>query len=142
MGVLKDFDCKAVKKDRAVEGNHPWSLIQPGLAYCGLCRTNNCPAFKHVVVANRGRGDHLVNDDIISGAVRCPSCATPFQLEFIALYQCKAVVTLHAQVEETASYEASGDDLIKLGTRAGQGPVFEGALLSIKVVKERECVVS
>ena len=142
MGVLKDFDCKTVKKSQVVEGKHKWALINSGLSYCGFCKNNRCEAFNHNVVCNRGHGDHLVNDDLMTGAVRCPACNTQFQLEYVALFNCKATATLHTQQEEVTEYEAKGDEIVKLGTRAGNAPVFEGALLSIKTVKEKECIIS
>jgi uncharacterized protein (UPF0212 family) len=141
MGVLKDFDCSKVDKEQAVDGGDcDYNIIKPGMSYCGFCTKNVCRAFRKNIVVNRGKGNHLVNDDVMSGVLKCPACATPFELKYVALYQCKATMTVHLQQEETTAFVAEKNEIVKLGSKVGAN-VFEGGLLTIDVKVDKECVV-
>ena len=140
MGVLKDFDCSKVKRDQAVEGDSEFTLIRPGMSYCGFCPNRQCRVGNTNVVLNRGPGNHLVNDDIVSGVIRCPACHSPFELQYIALFQCSATVTAHLAQEEKSTFKAEGNEIVKLGARAG-APVFQNGLLTVDVKIARDCAV-
>ena len=140
MGVLKDFDCSKVAKEQATLGEGDYNIIKPGMSYCGFCTKHDCRAFRKNVVVNRGKGNHLVNDDIISGLLKCPACATAFELSYVALYQCKATVTVHLQQEEKSEFVAEKSEIVKLGSKVGAN-VFEGGLLTIDVKTSTDCVV-
>lgn len=143
MGVLKDFDCSKVNRDTTVEGTTAWRIIRPGLAYCGYCRNRTCPAGNQNVVCNRGPGIHVVNDDLVSGVVKCPSCSSPVEMEYISIFQCTAVVTILSQEEQRTELKATGEEIVKIGRRAGL-PMFDNSLMTIeaKASRSRDCVVS
>jgi hypothetical protein len=142
MGVLKDFDCSKVSKDQAIEGKDDFCTIQRGLSYCGHCPNSKCRAFRKLVVLNRGPGHHLVNDDIVSGIVRCPACQSPFEMKFLGLYQCKAVVTVHLREEQKTTFEAKGSEIVKLGCRNEGSAMFENGLLSVEAKLDSGCCIS
>lgn len=141
MGILKDFDCSTIQKDQAVDGVHKYNIIEPGLSYCGCCRNKSCEAFRKLVVCNRGAGTHVVNDDLVSGIVKCPLCQSAVEMDYVALYRCSATVTVLSQNEETMVLRARGSEIVKLGKRVG-GPVFESALLTVDAKVDRECAAS
>jgi hypothetical protein len=145
MGVLKNFDTSTVRRELATTGDTDYNVVTPGLSYCGYCAHPHCRARTHLVVVNRGIGDHLVNDDIMSEVIKCPVCAKAVALEHISLYQCKATVTIHSHAEETSNFEATGSEIVKLGVQKEvvQQQLAE-ALMSVKckpLKKKEDCVV-
>jgi hypothetical protein len=130
MGILKDFDCSRVAREKTVEGTSDYNLVRPGMAYDGVCRKAGCRANGHMVVCNRGTGNHLVNDDITMNRIVCPICSMPFEMREIILYQCRADVTVHAREEQTSTLVAQGDEIVKIGSRVG-APIFESCLVTI-----------
>ena len=143
MGVLKDFDCTKIRRDQAVEvGNEKHNIIRPGLSYLGICRQHGCPALGCSVVCNRGHGDHLVNDDIMTEVVKCPLCQKPFVLETIALFQCTGAITAHHQQEESTAVEAKGMEIVKFGARNSAKFNVQGVLISVKTKSLSSCSIS
>lgn len=141
MGALKDLDLSRVNKEKTVAGSSPYNTIRPGMAYAGICKTPSCIGSGQLVLNNRGHGSHLVNDDLMMGAVRCPCCNAPFELEFIALFECTAVITHHRAQEEHQTLIAKGDDLIKLGCKANAFTAVENGLLTIESKSNDKCSI-
>ena len=140
MGILKNFDAGSVKKDKVVTSSCPWTTISPGLAYCGFCKNAGCRAHNSNVVMNRGKGLHVVNDDIAGGVLRCPACRSPIELAYLALFACKATVTVMRHAEEKAQFEAKGDEIVKIA--AAGGTQMEEALVTVDAkVAGDGCVV-
>eukprot|EP00755_Sulcionema_specki_P025758 Sspe_Gene.84031::Locus_55162_Transcript_1_1_Confidence_1.000_Length_616::g.84031::m.84031 len=131
MGVLKDFDCSKVQHSKTVEGTTDYNIINPGVSYSGFCGNDKCVAYKKGVVCNRGYGSHLVNDDIMSGQVKCPKCSMEFPMRHVCLYRCKATVTILDHEEQQESYVVKGDDIVKLGSKKDE-KINPHALMSIE----------
>jgi hypothetical protein len=143
MGVLKDFDVSKLRRETAVIGNEPHNVVIPGLNYMGFCHTPNCTVRNKCVVAQRGAGQFIINDDIVSGRTACPMCRQQFDLEALVLYQCKAKATLLRHVEETSEYSTSGQELLVIGAKKTAGnataplPLQSDALLTFTVSTQR-----
>lgn len=119
MGLLKQFDTSVRRRDTVVEGNTPYNIIQPGLSYSGVCRNPKCsPAKGKTVICNRGFGNFLVNDDISLNTIICPMCSSPFELESIGLFQCRAECIIHAHQEQRELFVAKGLEIVKIGKKA------------------------
>lgn len=129
MGVLKDFNTSKVSHSKAVDGVSKYSVVQPGMAYRGSCRSRGCPGNGHLVICNRGLGNHLINDDIVSEIPKCPCCKAVFVVEDVLLFQCKATVRVHAQTEEISSLVARGDDIVVIGQRTKDEALFSNQRL-------------
>jgi hypothetical protein len=92
------------------------------------------------VVANRGHGSHLVNDDVAAGNITCPICATVFPMEHICIYQCDAKMTTHDHQEETHQFFARGREIVKIGSRDAAMP--DGVVVTIETKDVRSsCAV-
>ncbi|CUG88745.1 Hypothetical protein, putative [Bodo saltans] len=129
MGVLKDFNTSTVSHSKAVSGVSKFSIVQPGMAYRGTCRTRGCEGHGHSVICNRGHGNHLINDDIVNDIPKCPCCQAVFTVEDVLLFMCNAKVTVHTQTEEVSSLMARGDDIVVLGQRTKNEALFSNQRL-------------
>ena len=143
MGVLKDFNTSKVSHTKAVDGKNKFSMIQPGVAYRGTCLTRGCEAYQKSTVCNRGMGNHLVNDDIVSDVPRCPSCSATFVVQDILLFQCRATITVHDQTEERTQMIARDDDVVLIGQRTTQQDFFSSQrLVTVEAIgHQKGCTV-
>lgn len=146
MGVLKDFDCARLERTTVTAARTEHNVIRPGLAYIGTCTsTTNCTARGQQVVCNKGHGSHLVNDDIITGTVRCPSCNAPFEMQKVAIYQAKAVFELHGHTSVRDEVTVVGEEVLLIGQRLKQA-VNNNLLMTVTTSavggSKKECVIS
>lgn len=145
MGVLKNFDVAAVRREQAAIGREDFNCVRPGLNYSGICKNSKCVAFQHVVVAPRGFGEYIVNDDIVCGQCVCPGCSQSFDMAQLVLYQCRATARLLSQTENAADYVADRDgEFIILGSQQkGNSMLTPDALLTVVTRKlSSGCVVA
>ncbi|KAJ9443714.1 hypothetical protein DIPPA_15547 [Diplonema papillatum] len=141
MGVLKDFDCNTVKNEKTVVAtDNDFRIVRSGLSYSGVCKNDQCTAKGQGVVCNRGHGTFVVNDDIMSGLVKCPKCGHDFEMQAVNLYQCDAVVKVLDHTEEVQTYKPRHDDIVKLGSRKTL-TIQPQALLCIDVRQPKQCAV-
>lgn len=125
MGVLKDFNTTTVQREQAVDDTTTrYNIIRPGVSYSGFCTRQGCEGYRKQVICNRGIGSHLVNDDIMNNVPSCPCCRSEITIECINVFRCKAVVTVHDQVEEKCHLVATGNEIVKLGQRSADHVVF------------------
>ena len=146
MGVLKNFDCSTHKKDYVGTSGGDWTIIHPGLSYCGTCKQRDCAAcHQNVVMFRGGSGTFVVNDDISTGeSLRCPMCRSAVPLAYVALFRCRAAVTVLRHEEESTELVAKGDEIIKINSE-GQNQINTEALVTIKVkshLHKSACAIS
>ena len=144
MGLLKDFDCSNVQHDMAGHDPSSHNVIRTGMSYSGYCRNPTCKeGFQKMVVCNRGVGHHLINDDIMNEVIKCPCCSKKITLDHISLFRCKAKMLVHSSEEEEQTFHATGDEIIKIGSKVGDA-VFENYLMSIIVEtpKADGCIIA
>lgn len=145
MGVLKSFDCSVVDRAQAMTGTDSYNVIKPGMSYGAFCKSAGCRAQNHLVVVNRGPGSHLINDDIMSGALKCPVCSKEVELAHVMLYQCTATVTVHKQQEERSTFTAKNSEIVKVGVRNDQLSQQGGYLMECECrvdSRSPDCIVS
>lgn len=144
MGVLKDFDCSNIQHETAGRDPSSYNVIRAGMSYSGYCRNPNCKdGFQKMVVCNRGHGHHLINDDILNDVIKCPCCSKKVNLDHISLFRCKAKMIVHSTEDEEQKFEATGDQIVKIGSKVGEA-AFENYLMSIIVEtpKSEGCVMA
>uniref|UniRef100_A0A7S1J3Y5 Uncharacterized protein n=1 Tax=Eutreptiella gymnastica TaxID=73025 RepID=A0A7S1J3Y5_9EUGL len=113
----KGLNLNSVSRTEAIEGDTDYMIVEPGLNYLGFCKGEKCVASNKSVVCRRGHGSHMVNEDVTHDKVLCPKCHLPFEVAEIALYRCKAKVTIHDHQSTTDAYECKGKEVVKLGAR-------------------------
>jgi hypothetical protein len=87
-------------------------------------------AWRSLVVAHRGFGEFIVNEDIISGACKCPACDQQFSMHQIVLFLCKATARLLSQSESSSEYVADKpDEFLIVGSTTHQHSLPSDALL-------------
>eukprot|EP00760_Papus_ankaliazontas_P038428 PhM_4_TR9130/c0_g2_i2/m.7560 len=121
MGVLKNFDCATMSHTTVTNGAEDFKTILPGLSYLGMCTSEGCRARGQRVVCNRGMGDHLVNDDIVSGVILCPACRGPVEMQTIALFRTDGRFVLHDHSTSEETLRVHGDEVVMLGQQAAGG---------------------